>query len=242
MTTTPPSPKDSRQPEGAAGLAAPLGSASWGGVSVLNADCMEVMREYPDAHFDLAIVDPPYGLDKKLLGGETGMMRNCFKGVVNKGWDKKPSGEYFRELFRVSRNQIIWGGNYFLDHLRPTQCFISWDKMNGTNNMADFELAWTSFESSCRRFSMHHFSDGYDKKIHPTQKPVKLYKWLLMKYAQPGQRILDTHLGSGNSAIAALDMKYELLGCEIDAEYFAAAVERIGRYESQGTFDMTPNI
>jgi len=199
-------------------------------------DCMALMARYPDKHFDLAIVDPPYGLDRKLLGGETGMMRNCFKGVVNKGWDKKPSGEYFRELFRVSRNQIIWGGNYFLDHLRPTQCFISWDKMNGTNNMADFELAWTSFESSCRRFSMHHFSDGYDKKIHPTQKPVKLYKWLLAKYAAPGQRILDTHLGSGSHAIACHYFGAHLTACEIDADYFAAATARIQRETAQTTF------
>lgn len=210
-------------------------------LDVRHADCMELMATFPDKHFDLAIVDPPYGLDKKLLGGETGMMKNCFKSVVSKGWDKKPSAEYFTELFRVSKNQIIWGGNYFIDHLHPTQCFISWDKMNGTNNMADFELAWASFESSCRRFSMHHFSDGYDKKIHPTQKPVALYNWLLAKYAKPGQRILDTHLGSGSHAIACHYARLHLTACEIDEDYFREACARITRETAQDTFDF-PNV
>lgn len=196
-------------------------------------DCMEGMKTFPDGHFDLAIVDPPYGLDKKLLGGETGMMKNCFKSVVAKGWDVKPPAEYFAELRRVSKHQIIWGGNYFLDHLTATRCFLSWDKMNGTNNMADFELAWTSFDGSCRRFAMHHFSAGYDAKIHPTQKPVPLYKWILANFAKPGMRVLDTHMGSGSIAIAAHYAGIHLTAYEIDADYFHAAKARIARETSQ---------
>lgn len=196
-------------------------------------DCMEGMKTFPDGHFDLAIVDPPYGLDKKLLGGETGMMKNCFKSVVAKGWDIKPPAEYFAELRRVSKHQIIWGGNYFLDHLTATRCFLSWDKMNGTNNMADFELAWTSFDGSCRRFAMHHFSAGYDAKIHPTQKPVPLYKWILANFAKPGMRVLDTHMGSGSIAIAAHYAGIHLTAYEIDADYFHAAKTRIARETSQ---------
>ena len=196
-------------------------------------DCMEGMKTFPDGYFDLAIVDPPYGLDKKLLGGETGMMKNCFKSVVAKGWDVKPPAEYFAELRRVSKHQIIWGGNYFLDHLTATRCFLSWDKMNGTNNMADFELAWTSFDGSCRRFAMHHFSAGYDAKIHPTQKPVPLYKWILANFAKPGMRVLDTHMGSGSIAIAAHYAGIHLTAYEIDADYFHAAKARIARETSQ---------
>jgi site-specific DNA-methyltransferase (adenine-specific) len=202
------------------------------------ADCMDVMKEFPDKHFDLAIVDPPYGIGivsqfKKITESKSSMMRGM-NGITGGEWDSAtPNGQYFAELRRVSKNQIIWGGNYFIDHLNSTRCFLSWDKMNGTNNMADFELAWTSFDSSCRRFAMHHFSTGYDTKIHPTQKPVALYKWLLKNYATPGQRILDTHLGSGSHAIACHYAGMHLTACEIDADYFEAAKERIKRETSQ---------
>jgi site-specific DNA-methyltransferase (adenine-specific) len=202
------------------------------------ADCMDVMKEFPDKHFDLAIVDPPYGIGivsqfKKTTESKSSMMRGM-NGITGGEWDSAtPNGQYFAELRRVSKNQIIWGGNYFLDHLNSTRCFLSWDKMNGTNNMADFELAWTSFDSSCRRFAMHHFSAGYDTKIHPTQKPVALYKWLLKNYATAGQRILDTHLGSGSHAIACHYAGMHLTACEIDADYFEAAKERIKRETSQ---------
>jgi site-specific DNA-methyltransferase (adenine-specific) len=158
------------------------------------------------------------------------------KGYKKKEWDNAiPTKEYFDELFRVSKNQIIWGGNYFIEHLKNTRCFISWDKMNGTNNMADFELAWTSFESSCRRFSMHHFSSGNDKKIHPTQKPTKLYKWILDKYAKEGDKILDTHLGSGSIAIACHYAGHQLDACELDEEYFNQAMERVTNQTRQTT-------
>lgn len=198
-----------------------------------NRNCLEAMRETADKHFDLAIVDPPYGLDKKLLGGNNGMMKNCFKEVISKEWDKRPPKEYFIELFRVSKNQIIWGGNYFIDYLYPTQCFLIWDKMNGTNNMADAELAWTSLQQSTRKFSMHHFSDGYDKKIHPTQKPAKLYRWILKNFAQIGDKILDTHLGSGSSRIAAYDLGFDFFGYELDSDYFEAQEKRFAEHIAQ---------
>ena len=208
------------------------------------ADCMDVMREYPDKHFDLAIADPPYGLGQDGHAGSVRVsdgkqLRRVFE---QKEWDKQiPPAEYFVELRRVSKNQIVWGGNYMTAHLPPSRCWVTWDKVQRDLCMADGESAWTSFDEPSRIWTRHRKVLWDEKPIHPTQKPVKLYKWLLMKYAQPGWRILDTHLGSGSSAIAALDMKYELLGCEISEQYFATAVERIGRYESQGTFDMTPN-
>ena len=211
---------------------------AYGTLDLRRADCMDVMAEFPDGYFDLAIVDPPYGINivsqfKKTTESKSSMMRGM-NGITGKEWDcATPDGRYFKELQRVSKNQIIWGGNYFFDHLTSTRCCIVWDKMNGTNNMADFELAWTSFNGSCRRFAMHHFSAGYDAKIHPTQKPVALYRWLLSNYAQPGQRILDTHLGSGSHAIACYYAGMHLTACEIDEDYFKAASERIERETAQ---------
>jgi len=209
---------------------------SCGTLDLRLADCMDVMADYPDGHFDLAIVDPPYGIagEKKLTVAKEGN-KTWNTGGAAKKWDVLPPAEYFDELRRVSKHQIIWGGNYFLDHLTATQCFLSWDKMNGTNKMADFELAWTSFEGSCRRFAMHHFSAGYDAKIHPTQKPVALYKWIFAKYAKAGQRVLDTHLGSGSHAIAAHYAGVHLTACEIDPDYFSASLERIKKETSQLT-------
>lgn len=246
MTTTLPSPKDSRQPEGAAGLAAPLGSASFRGVSILNSDCMAVMSKLADNAYDLAICDPPYGINYAKRGDGSGTLsKHRWKNHERKDWDATPPPtEYFVELRRVSKNQIIWGANHFIDRMPlRSSCWVMWDKIQEFS-LADFELAWTSFDSPCRSFRYSRGQATNEKKgqaIHPTQKPVALYKWLLMKYAKPGQKILDTHMGSGSSVIACLDAGFEMLACEIDSEYFAAAVERIGRYESQGTFDMTPN-
>jgi site-specific DNA-methyltransferase (adenine-specific) len=198
---------------------------------LLNVDCMEYMKNCGDKFFDLAIVDPPYGICitqqlKKTTESKSSMMKGC-NGISGGDWDNEvPSREYFIELMRVSKNQIIWGGNYFLDYLGATRCFCIWNKMNGTNCMADAELAWTSFDKSVRMFSMHHFSAGYDKKQHPTQKPVKLYKWLLKNYAEPGQKILDTHLGSASSAIAAHYFGCDFVGLEIDKDYFEAGKKR----------------
>ena len=207
-------------------------------MNITNEDNMELMARYPDNYFDLAIVDPPYGINivtefKKQTDNSSSMMKGI-NGIIGGEWDNKiPSKEYFKELKRVSKNQIIWGGNYFLDYLNATRCFISWDKMNGTNNMADFELAWTSFDKSCRRFSMHHFSRGYGIKIHPTQKPVKLYEWLLMNYAKEGDKILDTHLGSGSIAIACHNLGFDLTACELDKDYYDAAMKRLEQHKSQ---------
>jgi site-specific DNA-methyltransferase (adenine-specific) len=190
-------------------------------------DCMALMRRYPDKHFDLAIVDPPYGI------GMDG--KNNWSGSKHekKDWDNAPPPmEYFRELFRVSKNQIIWGGNYF--PLAPTSCWVVWDKINDGFSFADAELAWTSFETAVRTFRYARGSDR-DTRIHPTQKPVALYRWLLERYAKHGQAVLDTHLGFGSHAIACHYAGMHLTACEIDADYFAAAQERIARETRQTT-------
>jgi site-specific DNA-methyltransferase (adenine-specific) len=201
-----------------------------------NMCCIEGMKMYPDKYFDLAIVDPPYGLGKKLKP-RGGMIGKSFKGMGADSWDAEPpTKEYWEQLFRVSKNQIVWGGNYFIDYLKPTQCFLIWDKMNGTNPMADAEFAWTSIENKVARiFRMHHFSYGYDDKIHPTQKPTKLYDWILQKYAKPTDKILDTHLGSGSSRIAAHKAKLSFTGFEIDSDYFKAQEKRFNEFKRQLT-------
>lgn len=186
-------------------------------------DCMDFMRECPSNYFDLAIVDPPYGLNEKFKGGETGKMN--FNEVVNKEWDKKPDEAYFNELKRVSKNQIIWGGNYFT--LGASRGFIIWDKLNSEDfSLAMCEFAWTSFD---KRAVIYRKSSDKKDRIHPTQKPTELYTWLLKKYAKSGDKILDTHVGSGSSLVACKELGFEYYGCEIDAEYFAKANERIAR-------------
>ena len=191
-----------------------------------NADNMEIMKQYPDKYFDLAIVDPPYGIGDKFKGGKTGKMN--FNEVVEKDWDKVPPMEYWDELFRVSKNQIVWGGNYF--PLPPSRCFIVWDKQISEDfSLAMAELAWTSFDKLAKIFKMPTPKDG---KIHPTQKPIQLYEFCLKNYAQKGFKIIDTHLGSGSIALAIdkankLDnMNLEFVGIELDTEYFNAAVNR----------------
>ena len=188
-----------------------------------NRDNMDAMREKPDGFWELAIVDPPYGLGSRLVdGGAKGGMGSLRRLADDKveTWDVAPGKQYFEELQRVSKKQIIWGGNYFLNYLGATDGFIVWDKMNGTNPLADAELAWKGFEGTTRMFRMHHFSAGYEDKIHPTQKPVPLYKWLLKNYAKPGDKILDTHTGSQSSRIAAWDMGLDYWGQELDPDYF----------------------
>ena len=206
-------------------------------IEITNEDNMDLMRRYPDKYFDLAIVDPPYGLGDRLVkGGAKGAMgtlKNLADDKVVK-WDNKiPTTEYFEELFRVSIKQIIWGANYFLDYLGKTDGFIVWDKMNGTNPMADAELAWQNIKGTTRIFRWHHFSGEHTTKIHPTQKPVALYKWLLDKYAKQGDKILDTHLGSGSIAIACHDYGFDLTACELDKEYYDAAIKRINNHIAQ---------
>ena len=206
---------------------------------VYNEDCVHGLKRFPDKYFDLAIVDPPYGIDitKQFENANkvgTNSMFKQTKGIVKKDWDAEiPTAEYFDELKRVSKNQIIWGGNYFLDYLGNTKCMLVWDKMNGGNNMADAELAWTSFDKAVRMFRMHHFSSGYEAKIHLTQKPTKLYDWILSKFANEGDLILDTHLGSGSSRIACYKAGLSFVGFEIDKDYWEAQEKRFKTFTSQ---------
>ena len=210
--------------------------------------CMEYMATLPDKAFDLAIVDPPYGIGivdaiKKSTAPGTSSMFKQSKGGAGANFDTNiPSSAYFVELKRISVNQVIWGGNYFLDFLGSTSGFAVWDKMNGTNPMADVELAWQSMDKSSKMFRMHHFSHGYGDKIHPTQKPVALYRWLLKNYAKPGQRILDTHLGSGSIAIACDIEGFDLVGCEIDADYIAGARKRLADHQAQPRLFDAPTV
>ena len=202
-------------------------------MQITNEDNMKLMGRYEDNHFDLAIVDPPYGINMA-KGVEVGKWKR--KIHKEKNWDNEiPKKEYFNELFRVSKNQIIWGGNYFIQHLKNTRCFIFWDKKNGDNFMSDGELAWTSFNSSVRRYQYNHIQE-YNagiERIHPTQKPVALYKWLLKNYANEGDKILDTHLGSGSIAIACHDLGFDLTACELDTDYYNAAMKRIEDHKKQ---------
>lgn len=185
----------------------------------LNIDCMDYMETIPDKYFDLAIVDPPYGININKSG------RLGHYGGLGKTWDNSvPDDKYFDELFRVSKNQIIWGGNYF--DLPPTRCFLIWDKQQPQNvSFASCEFAWTSFNLSAKTFYKRpQNADIY--RIHPTQKPISLYQWLLNNYAKKGDKILDTHLGSGSSRIAAYKLGFDFVGCELDEEYFEAQEKR----------------
>lgn len=208
-----------------------------------NVDCMEYMKSLPDNAFDLAIVDPPYGIGES---GDTNKSRGKlaiskdYKSFAGSDLDA-PNVDYFNELVRVSKNQIIWGANHFADRLPcpKSPCWIVWDKVNGATDFADSELAYTSFKTAVRnfRFQWQGMLQGDMKnkevRIHPTQKPVKLYEWLLTNYAKQGDKILDTHLGSGSHAIACNNLGFELVGCELDADYFEAACKRIKAEASQ---------
>jgi len=203
-------------------------------------DCVAGLRHYPDNYFDLAVVDPPYGIDiaEKLANGWVSKAGGT--KFEAKDWDKyTPTQEYWDELFRVSKNQIVWGGNYFMSKIKKdSPCWIFWDKNNGDSLFADGEMAWTSFDSPVRLAKIHWCGSAAkhetgQNKIHPTQKPIKLYDWLLMKYAKQGDLILDTHLGSGSSRIAADKAGLNFVGFEIDEEYFNAANKRFDNFKSQ---------
>lgn len=211
-------------------------------ITITNECNMELMARYPDKYFDLAIVDPPYGI------GESNKQRKntpCKKWksaknniqYIKKEWDSNiPDIKYFNELKRVSKNQIIWGGNYMTNYLEPKMGWIFWDKKTGENDFSDGELAWTSFDKALRKFEW--LWSGFKKqqpeeRLHPTQKPVTLYKWLLDKYAKDGDKILDTHLGSGSIAIACHEYGFDLTACELDKEYYEKAIQRINNHTNQ---------
>ena len=206
-------------------------------VNFFNMDCMEFMKSKPDKCYDLAIVDPPYGIDMaNKINSVTGGIKHKAKD-----WDKyTPTQEYWDELFRVSKNQIVWGGNYFMSKIqRDSPCWIFWDKNNGDSLFADGEMAWTSFNSPVRLAKIHWCGSAAkhetgQNKIHPTQKPVKLYRWLLKNYAKQGDKILDTHGGSMSIAIACDMEGFDLDICEIDTDYFNAGVKRFENYKRQG--------
>jgi len=194
-------------------------------------DCMDLMARYPNKHFDLAVVDPPYGICYSRRKSKT---KNSLIQYTPKDWDNQtPDQDYWNELFRVSKNQIVWGGNYF--DLPPTRCFIVWDKCQPEGlDQAMCEMAWTSFNASAKIYKTSIQQIQFTR-IHPTQKPVKLYDWIFKNYASEGQLILDTHLGSGSSRIAAHKNKLNFVGCELDKEYFDASVKRYNQFISQLT-------
>jgi len=199
------------------------------------ADCMHVMRVAPDNHWDLAIVDPPYGIGINSSGRLGGY------GGKGKAWDSStPPREYFSELMRVSKNQIIWGANHFIEKMPiNSPCWIVWDKNQPHDvSFAAAELAWTSFGTTCKKLTLH---PTQSERIHPTQKPIKLYDWILANYAEPGNTILDTHMGSGSIAIACHYFGAHLTACEIDSDYYGAAVERVVRETSQMGLDYSQN-
>ena len=215
-----------------------------GNATLYNCDCMEYMRGLEDKAFDLAIVDPPYGIDAaELFGGDVRKSGNgCAmkSAFAKKQWDGKiPDGSYFSELRRVSNHQIVWGANYMTSFLPPSMGWVVWDKDNGTTKFSDCELAYSSFDIALRKFKytwngmLQGDMKNKESRIHPTQNPVKLYEWLLTNYAKSGQTILDTHLGSGSSAIAANNLGFEFVGCELDADYFSAACQRIENAQRQ---------
>ena len=219
-------------------------------IEITNEDNMQLMARYPDNYFELAIVDPPYGIGQpkqsnlKGYNNRTSLEKRLQKNRLNQGsgklkdrvlnnsnceWDNNiPNNKYFDQLIRVSKNQIIWGGNYF--DLPPTRCVICWDKCQPWENFSQWEMAWTSFDNPASLFKFDNRTGG---KIHPTQKPVVLYKWLLDKYAKEGDKILDTHLGSGSIAIACHDYGFDLTACEKDKDYFNDGIKRVKNHVAQ---------
>jgi len=223
-------------------------------MNITNEDNIELMSRYEDNHFDLAIVDPPYGIGESSNNNKSRSYKNNFgakntrntvvksKDYGSKKWDDNPPNkEYFIELKRVSKNVIIWGANHFIENIPDcnSSSWVVWDKQNGNNDFADCELAYTSFKKAVRKweFRWQGMLQGDMKnkevRIHITQKPVKLYEWLLMNYAKEGDKILDTHLGSGSIAIACHNLGYDLTACELDTEYYEAAIKRIEQHKQQ---------
>jgi len=202
-------------------------------IKFYNIDCIEFMKTKPDNYYDLAIVDPPFGINiNNNMGRRKGDKKSTYKKVT---WDNSiPCEEYFMQLFRVSENQIVWGGNYFLEYLNSTPCFLMWDKQFSEHlSFAQFEMAWTSFKTSSKKIEIH--PSNIKNRIHPTEKPIKLYRWILHQYAKQGNKILDTHGGSMSNAIACYKENFDLDICEIDKEYFDRGVKRYNEFKQQIT-------
>ena len=198
-------------------------------IELINADCMDIMKKYPDKHFDLAIVDPPYGLDSRLSTGSGKHKNSKFRlQYEKKDWDKIPDENYFKELFRVSKNQIIWGSNYFI--LPPSRGVICWDKKQMMPTFSRWELAWTSFDKPAKMIELLS-TDIY--RIHPTQKPVALYRWILDNYTKPNDLILDTHAGSFSSAVACKKKGFSGVFIELDSDYFRDGKRRVDKTNRQ---------
>ena len=209
-------------------------------ITITQEDCMELMSRYPDDYFDLAIVDPPYGIGAGVSKTGGASKHNSMSRLKNNSHiydDIRPDIEYFFELQRISKNQIVFGGNYFTDMLLPTRCYLVWDKMNYLPSMSQIEMAWTSFN---KHSELVKINSNQNDRFHISQKPVALYKWILDKYAKQGDKILDTHLGSMSIAIACADYGFELVGCEIDSDYYNDGIKRLQNHLSQTkiNFDM----
>ena len=216
-------------------------------ITIYQADCMKMLPQIPDKYYQLCIVDPPYGInwqgcfesgEVRRANGTIG--RTSRKAFVKKQWDSvAPKQEYFDQLFRCSINQVIWGGNYF--SLNPTRGVICWDKLQPFETFSAWEMAWTSFSYPAKifRYDNKGFMNKDGRSIHPAQKPVALYDWILRNYAKPGDKILDTHLGSGSSAIAADIMGFDFVGYEIDKDYYEAALDRFNRHKQQCVLEFT---
>lgn len=198
----------------------------------VNMDNMKYMAKFPDGFFDLAIVDPPYGIERFKKASGTSRFKG-HKGMQEEGlvWDKKPNPEYFNELFRVSKCQIIFGANNFV--LPPSEYFLIWNKMQTVDNFASAEYAWTNCRMPAKVFNYSIHKHNHTDKYHPTQKPVSLYQFILNTYAKQGQKILDTHLGSGSSRIAAYDLGFDFYGCELDKDYFDVQEKRFAKHIAQ---------
>lgn len=211
-------------------------------IQLYNQDCLEAMKKMKTGYFDLAIVDPPYGIGKVWSKSRNDLFYR-HKSTYNNTKDEMPSRQYFKELRRISDKQVIWGWNYFTKFLPPTNNIIVWDKLRSfqDTNMSECEFAWTNFSSAARiaRFEWNGFLKGNEngiRKIHPFQKPVGLYGWILKNYAKPGAKILDTHLGSGSIGIACYDLDFDLTGYEIDKDYYDAAIKRLDNHKRQLKF------
>lgn len=198
-----------------------------GNIRLYNGNCMDWMKDVPDKWYDLAIVDPPYQLSKSSTTGSGKLKHRALNvGNIAERWDKKPQKEYFDELFRISKNQIIWGGNYF--DLPPCRCFVCWDKCQPWENFSQVEMAWTSFDKPAKLFKRDNRRGG---KIHPTEKPIELYAYLLNTFANKEDKIFDSHFGSLSIGISCYEFGFELDACEIDKEYYDNGLKRLKEYD-----------